>query len=230
MIVIEMSEFSLRPAGGGQGIREFDFALAQGDVCAVEAQNPDDAHGFLRALATLDYPVKGMYRFMGQVFNLKNYKELLCCKKRMAYIASDSALISNLTIKQNILIHRYYHENDLNIDLDDKLKSMCDTFGIRIKLDRRPADLNSMERQMAIVIREIAKDPDLLLIERPEDFIGHARSDVLIQIFNDWIKQRKPVAFISFDRRLIRRFATRRILIANGVLTEADVRDTVGND
>jgi ABC-type lipoprotein export system ATPase subunit len=230
MHLIEMSDYTLAPEGSGRGIKGFYFALSVGDVCAIEAQNPDDAHQFLRALATLEYPLKGTFRFKGRRLNLKNYKELLGCKKKIGYIAPDAALISNLTVRQNILIHRYYFENDLTIDLDDKLNAMCDTFGVCQKLDRRPADLNSMERQMAIVIREISKGPEVLLLDRPEDFIGHAKFDILVQLFNDWIGQRKPVVFVSFDRRLIRRFATRKILITNGSLTTVDIKRSMGDE
>lgn len=229
MYLIELSDYTLAPTGTGDGIKGFYFALSPGDVCAIEAQNPDDGHQFLRALATLAYPVKGTFRYKSRRLNLKNYKETLGCKKKIGYIAPDAALISNLTVRQNILIHRYYYENDLSIDLDDKLSAMCDTFGVCQKLDRRPADLNSMERQMAVVIREISKGPDVLLLDRPEDFIGHAKFDMLVQLFNDWINQRKPVVFVSFDRRLIRRFATRKILINNGSLTTVDIKPSMGD-
>jgi ABC-type lipoprotein export system ATPase subunit len=228
MYMIEMSDYTIPPTGSGDGIRGFRFTLSPGDVCAVEAPKHDDGHQFLRAVATLTYPSRGTYRFMENKLNLGNYRELLACKKRIGYIASDAALISNLTVRQNMLIHRYYFENDLSVDLDDTLNGMCDTLGVCQKLDRRPADLNSMERQLAIVIREISKNPDVMLLERPEDFVGHARFDMLVRLFNDWIDQRKPVVFVSSDRRLIRRFATRRILIADGALAIMDTKRLPG--
>jgi putative ABC transport system ATP-binding protein len=229
MYVIEMSDYTLPPVGSGDGIHGFRFALTPGEICAVEATKPDDSHQFLRAVATLAYPLKGTYRFMDSELNLKNYKDLLSCKKKIGYIASDAALISNLTVRQNMLIHRYYYENDLNIALEDQVGHMCDDLGVCQKLDRRPADLNSMERQLAIVIREISKKPDVMLLERPEDFVGHARFDMLVRLFNDWIDQRKPVVFVSSDRRLIRRFANRRILIANGALAAMDTKRSLGD-
>lgn len=224
MQLIEMSDYTLAPIGSGHGIKGFYFALSAGDVCAIEAERPDDAHAFLRSLATLVYPLKGTYRFMGKKVNLKNYKELLVCKRKIGYIAHDAALISNLTVRQNILMHRYYFENDLTIDIDDNLHAMCDTFGVCRKLDNRPADLNSLERQIAIVIRELSKGPEVLLLDRPEDFIGHAQSEILGRMLDEWIDQRKPVVFVSFDRRLVRRFASRKIMIANGSLTSVDLR------
>lgn len=228
--IIEMSDYTLAPHGSGHGINGFYFALSSGDVCAVEARNPDDANDFLRAVATLSLPIKGNYRYEGKRVNLKSYKDMLNYKPKIGYIAPDSALISNLTVRQNILIQRYYFENDLNIDLDDKLQTVCDTFGICHKLDKRPADLNSMETQMAIVIREISKKPQVLLLQRPEDFIGHAKFDVLVEIFNEWIAKKKPVVFITYDRRLIRRFANRKILITNGALTTVNIKRANGDN
>jgi ABC-type lipoprotein export system ATPase subunit len=227
--IIEMSDYTLAPHGSGHGINGFYFALSRGDVCAVEAQNPDDANDFLRAVATLSRPIKGTYRYEGKRINLKSYKDMLKCKPKIGYIAPDSALISNLTIRQNILLQRYYFENDLSIDLNETLQTVCDTFGICDKLDKRPADLNSMETQMAIVIREISKSPQILLLERPEDFIGHAKFDAFVELFNEWIAKQKPVVFVTYDRRLIRRFANRKIIITNGALTAVNIMQTNGD-
>ncbi len=227
--IIEMLDYTLAPQGSGKGINGFYFALSPGDVCAIEAQVPDDATMFLRSVATLIRPVKGTYRYEGKHINMASHKAMLSCKPKIGYIAPDAALISNLTIRQNILIKRYYLENDLTIDLDEKLQNLCDTFGICNKLDMRPADLNTMESQMAIVIREISKKPEVLLLDRPEDFIGHSKFDILAEIFNDWIVKRKPVVFLSYDRRLIRRFANRKILITNGALTTVAVKQSGGD-
>ena len=227
--IIEMLDYTLSPQGSGSGINGFYFALSPGDVCAIDAQVPDDATMFLRSVATLIRPVNGTYRYNGKRINMASYKAMLSCKPKIGYIAPDAALISNLTIRQNILIQRYYLENDLTIDLDEKLQNLCDTFGICEKLDMRPADLNTMEIQMAIVIREMSKKPQVLLLDRPEDFIGHSKFDILVEIFNDWITKRKPVVFLSYDRRLIRRFANRKILITNGALTTVAVKHTGGD-
>jgi len=222
--IIEMTDYTLAPYGSGHGINAFYFALSSGNVCAVEAQNPDDANNFLRAIATLTQPDEGSYHFRGERINLRSYDDMLRCKPKIGYIAQDAALISNLTVRQNILLKRYYFENDLTIDIDEYLQSVCDTFGITGKLDMRPAELNSVETQIAIVIREISKHPQVLLIDRPEDFIGHLKFDIIVQFFNDWIDKKKPVVFISYDRRLIRRYANRLVIIAKGALNTVDMK------
>jgi ABC-type lipoprotein export system ATPase subunit len=224
MHVIELSDYYLAPVGTGHGISCFSFALSPGDVCAIDSQSPDDAHAFLRALATLVRPLSGKYTFKGRLHNLNRYDEMLCCKQKIGYLAPDTALISNMTLRQNLLLTRYYYENTLNIHLDETVLALCRTLAIEDKLDKRPAGLNSMEIQAAIALREISKKPEVLLLNQPENFIGHAKYEVLIGIFGQLIAEGMPVVFLSYDRRLVRRFANRKILINQGSLTTVAVK------
>jgi ABC-type lipoprotein export system ATPase subunit len=228
--LIELSDYSLAAAGSGSGIQGFDFALDPGDVCAIESQHADDAHVFLRALATMIRPLKGSYFFKGRECDLRRYQEMLDCKKQIGYVARDTALISNLTVRQNLLLQRYYHENRLDIDLAQDVLGLSEAFGLGEKLDRRPSGLNAMETQAAIVIRELGKKPAVLLLGQPEDFIGHAKFDLITQLFDRLIAERLPIVFLSFDRRLVGRFANRIVMIAGGALTTVAVKPSAGGE
>lgn len=224
MPLIELSNYSLRPMGSGQGLKGINIALSAGDVCAIDSQNEDDAFLLIRALATLVHPLTGTYRFNGLKIDFQNHQASLDCKKKIGYIAPDAALISNLTIRQNLLLMRYYFDNDLTIDLDNRAQQLCQDFGIEAKLHKRPAELNTREVQAAVVIREIMKKPDLLLLISPEEFIGHEHFELLTQLLNNWIAANKPVVFHSYDRRLVRRYAQKKIIIVNGTLTTIEMR------
>jgi ABC-type lipoprotein export system ATPase subunit len=226
MPLIEMSDYCVRPMGSGYGLNHIYFSLGQGDLCTVESQNPDDAHLFMRALATLNMPSSGTYRFNGQTIDLHSQRKSLKCKRKIGYIAPDAALISNLTIRQNLLLMQYYFSNDLSIGLDERQQWLCQSFGIDAKMNQRPAGLNAREVQAAMIIREVIKKPQLLLLIHPEDFIGHDKFELITQIFNDWIAEGKPVVFHSYDRRLIRRYAKKKVIISNGTLTTIDIKPT----
>jgi ABC-type molybdate transport system ATPase subunit len=218
--VLELSECKLKANGSGFGTRGFSFVISKGDICAIEAETPDDAHLFLRVLAGLIRPIAGTFHLDGKQLEVTNYKEIIRYKHRIAYIAPDAALISNLTVRQNLLLSRYYFENSLTIKLDEKTCDLCRDFGISTKLDDRPATLSAMEVYAAIIIRELKKEPRLLLLNQPENLIGHDRFDLLTTLFSNWIARSLPVVFLSYERRLIRRFANRKITIFNGSLEE----------
>ncbi len=219
MHLLQLNNYTLAAQGSGDGLSGFSFSLDKGDVCAIESANPDDAQLFLRALATLVHPLKGTYVFKGHPHDLKKYGEMLGYKKQIGYVARDAALISNMSIRQNLLLQRYYYENRLDIDLEPEALSLCGDFGLMEKLDRRPSELNTMEIQAAIVIRELTKRADVMLLSQPEDFIGHAKFDLLVTLFNQLITARLPIVFLSYDQRLVERFANRKVMINNGSLT-----------
>jgi ABC-type lipoprotein export system ATPase subunit len=229
MPLIELTDYILTSTGSGCGINKFYFALSRGDICAIEASHHDDAVAFIKALATLIMPLKGVFRYKRKQLDLTNYRDLLDYKQKVGYIAPDSALISNLTLRQNLLMRRYYFENNLSNRLDDFTQRLCTDFDISDKLDKRPTALNAMEFQAAIIIRETIKNPRVLLLNRPEDLIGHTNFKLMGQMLNAWIAKQLPVVILSHDRRLIRRYANRKILITNGSLTTVAVKDLPGD-
>ena len=174
---------------------------------------------FLRALATLERPDKGVYRFMGKSLDFSDYRKLLPCKKKIGYIASDSALLSNLTIRENLLFMRSYFENSLLLTIDENIAELCRIFDIQDKLDLHPAELNPLDLQSAILIRELTKSPDVVLFEYPEDFIGHTKFNLFVEILKNMLLSKLPVVFISGLKDFIEEFSTKKILITDGYLS-----------
>ncbi len=219
MKLIELSDYTLSPLGQGNGLNRFYFDLSKGDVCSIQADLPDDAHLFLKAIAMLEHPTDGVYRFMGKKINFLDHRNLLPYKKKIGYIATDTSMISNMSIRENLLLMRYYFENSLSIDIKDNVKNLCVIFDIYDKLDIRPGELRPTELQSAIAIREVTKSPDILLFERPENFIRHTKFDLFAKLFKEMLLSGLPVVFISYDADFVKKFSNRKILISGGNLT-----------
>lgn len=220
MNLVELSDYTLAFTGKEGGIEEFYFTLSRGDVFSVLCSLPDNARMFLRALATLVHPVKGTYRFRGKKIDFSNYRKLLPYKKRIGYIASDSAMISNMTVRENLLLGRYYFENSLSLKLDENTLRLCNIFDIHDKLDLYPGELQSVDLQIAIAIRELIKQPYLLLLERPEDFISHAKFNLFTKILKDMLLSGLSVVFISYNKNFVKELSNKKILIAGRTLTK----------
>jgi ABC-type lipoprotein export system ATPase subunit len=199
-------------------MRAFDFHLGAGDICAIQSDDGLDAHTFLRALATLEAPVSGTYRFHGERLDFGDYRKLLPVKRRIAYVAPDAAMISNRTVRENLLLMRYYFENSLTIDLDNQVMKILRMFDIQEKLNLRPTQLNANDLSMAILLREMIKAPQLLLLNQPEDFIGHTKFNLLVDLFRRMVSKTLPVVFFSYDEVYAIRFANRQIIINEGRL------------
>ena len=131
MAIIELKDYAHAPTGRGKGLQKFSFALSPGDAFSLHADRIDDAHLFLRALATLEPPEEGTYFFRGEALDFTKSRRLLPVRRKIAYLGTDAALIGNRTLRTNLLLGRYYHENKLDLELSDDVLSMCRSWGSR---------------------------------------------------------------------------------------------------
>lgn len=221
MKIIDINHYSLAPWGVSDGFRDAEFSLQTGDVVAVTFEIPDDGHLLFRALATLVCPLTGEYRFDGRLLMFDDYRKLLPVKRKIGYVGADAALISNRTILENLLFMRYYFEDTMNIQLNEETAQLCRQCGLSDKLGFRPASLNPLDTRLVIYIRELAKQPAVLLLDRPEDImIPSENYRGLIPHFEKLISTGMPVVMISYDPGFIDRFATKVVQIRSGRIEE----------
>jgi len=218
--LIELSDYCLNATGSGNGLKNSYFTLSDGDICSIQTDSSDDAHNFLKALATLVCPENGAYRFRSEAANFSDYRELLTIKKKIGYIGQDSAMISNRTVRENMLLMRYYFENSFSPVLDENASKFCKMFNLQDKLDLRPGDLRPVDLRIAIAIRELSKSVDVLLLDRPEDYFGYNRFVLFKEIMRDIIDSVLAVVFFSHDLNFIETFSNKKILIKGGTLTK----------
>jgi ABC-type ATPase involved in cell division len=220
MYLIELSEYCLDPIGTGKGLNNSYFALSRGDACSLQTDSTDDAHIFLKALAMLVRSISGTYRFTGNIIDFSDYRKLLPFKKKIGYIGQDSAMLSNRTVRENLLLRRFYFENSLSISLDENILKFLKMFDLEDKLDLRPGELRLVDLQTAIAIRELTKSFDVLLLDRPELYFELKGFYIFNEILENTLEAGHAVVFFSRDPNFIETFSNRKILIAGGTLTK----------
>ena len=103
--IIEITNLTLVSSGSHGQYETKRLAVAPGDVIAIQTPRHNDARHLLRVMATLSIPENGTYRFKNSPVDPKNYRQCLPVKRQIGYVADDSALISNRTIRENLLLH-----------------------------------------------------------------------------------------------------------------------------
>lgn len=224
--MIELSSYSLKSGGLGNGLKNAFFTAQKGEVWKVESDNINDSHLLINGLATLSYPSEGTYHFEGKKLNFSDYRRLLSTKKRIAYIASDATLISNRTVQENLSINRLYFENDLSPELNERECSICEMFNIGHILGVRPSELKPPDIRKAILVREFLKDPELILMENPDDFSGPVTMPAMIDILKLALDNDAVLIYTSRDSSFIRNFNHNTINIQKGQLSVTPATET----
>jgi len=195
------------------------LVIHSGEIVVLDAASPADGSHLLRILATLSSPESGRYRFNGNIVALNDYRRCLSVKRRIGYVAADAAMISNRTIRENLLLSRFYYENDLFIDLDETMTRLCTQAGLHAKLHCRPSELSDGELLKAIMIREIGKYPAVMLIDRPENFMTLTGDDRLFNHLKNMVHSGTAAVFLSLNRQ-VNEIANRRLSLAGNGLRE----------
>ncbi|TYT76121.1 hypothetical protein [Desulfobotulus mexicanus] len=208
---IHLSTGSLEP---------FSFDLAPGDVCEIQSDSSDNARLILKLLATLERPAEGLFMLDGNELDFSHYQSLLPVKRRIACITTDAALITNRSLQENILIGKAWYNNTMQPDMPPLCRDLCRKFCIEDKLHLRPAATSPMEQRAAIAVRGLAKSPRLILVERPEDFVGRRRKSLFLEALKNFSKSGASLVFWSDDSETGRGWTTRKWLLEEGSFRE----------
>jgi len=219
--ILEITDLLLAPFGRQTTYGADRLAIAPGDVIAIDANAALDIRQLLRVLATLERPEKGRFRFNGVDVDLDDYRRGLAVKRRIGYVVPDCAMISNRTIRENLLLTRFYYENDLTIDLDETMTLLCKDAGLSDDLERRPSELSDSALMKTIAIREMGKRPLLMLIDRPETFIQISPDDVIFNHLKNMVQSKIAIVFFSNNKE-ISDLGRRQLTLHNGTIRIED--------
>ena len=221
--LVRLDGYNLQSLGHGHGLSNLNLALSGGDAFLLSTDSIDDARLLLRGIATLEYPKVGKFFYKGKELDFSDNESLLSYKKNVGYIAADAALISNRSAYENLMFMRYYFENSTAIEMSQDVTELCRLFELEPKFHVRPSQLDPEENRLFIIIRELSKNPKILLIERPTDFLRATSLEVLKSVLRNLPRQDLVLILLSADNAFINEFCHKQILIHKGKVTSFDL-------
>jgi ABC-type lipoprotein export system ATPase subunit len=220
--IVEFTDLVVATPGTARQYGTNRLTIARGDVIVIIPDEIEDAGHLLRVIATLEQPAGGRYRFDGARVELDDYRKCLAVKRRIGYVAPDAAMISNRTLWENLLLARFYHENDLSIDIDATTRSLCRDANLLQRLDWRPSLLSGTELLKAITIREMGKGPAVMLVDRPENYMDISEDDGIFNHLKYMVKAGAAVVFYSANSGMTD-LANRQLTMAGGAIRTRSV-------
>lgn len=175
-----------------------------------------DGHLLLRGIATLEFPEAGQLFFRQRPVDFSDRQALLAYKKAVAYVAADATLICKATVFENLMLMRYYFEDTLTLRMSEPVRALCSVFGLEDQLNRYPWQLAPEEARLFVIIRELAKDPQVLLIERPGDFLRTERLETFERILEEYADSRAALVLLCGRKGPMEAMCNKQIDIVGG--------------
>ncbi|MDI6745072.1 MAG: ATP-binding cassette domain-containing protein [Thermodesulfovibrionales bacterium] len=180
------------------------LAVSKGRVCAVLTETEFEKDLLLRIFTGLTRLDSGRIFLFGKEMSSLSSGELNGYRKRIGIVLNNGGLISNLKVRENIMLPLSYHSSS-HYDADEKMTTILDKIGYDDDVAALPGPLPAYQKRLAGFARAVLMEPDLVIYDSVFDGLSpDIRGKVLetITAFHHE-KEGRASLFLDMDEGLL---------------------------
>lgn len=180
---------NLRFARGNRWIFDgVDIDIPRGKITAVMGPSGTGKTTLLKLIGGTLRPQQGTILFEGENIPTMSNKRLYTARKRMGMLFQSGALLTDMTVFDNVAFPIREHTNLPESMVRDLVLMKLQAVGLRGARDLLPSELSGGMARRVAMARAIALDPDMIMYDEPftgQDPISMGALVQLIRILND---------------------------------------------
>ena len=167
------------------------FEVEKGEFIAVIGPSGCGKSTLLSLISGLNQVERGEIKFQSD-----NVRQT---KTNIGYMLQKDHLFEWRTIYRNVILGPEINKN-LTKEKEEKIENMLKTYGLSDFKDKKPSELSGGMRQRAALIRTLAMEPDLLLLDEPFSALDYqTRISVADDIGTIIKKEGKTAILVTHD-------------------------------
>ena len=175
-----------------------DF-IPDGTVYYLVGKSGSGKTSLLKTVAGLQLVQKGEIVVGGRNILRFNQKEMLDYHCQCGFVFQNAALISNMTIEDNLLLYFRYHEGLSTREGRKKIMPYVEMFQLENELKLRPASLSMGERMLVNIIRAVMHDPMYIFWDNPLANLDPVSKRKVRTLFGELKEGGKTMLLVSDD-------------------------------
>ena len=231
MTVLEALDLAKTYVGGDGGeLRILDgvnLRVERGEMVAVVGASGAGKSTLLHLLGALDRPSRGQVIIAGEAVAGQSDEALSTLRNRkVGFVFQFHHLLREFSALENVMMPlRIAGWSDERAR--GRAAELLERVGLSARASHRPAELSGGEQQRTAVARALAADPAVLLADEPSGNLDHANSERLHDLFAVLSRDLEIAMVVVTHNRSLAARADRTLLLEDGRLTDADVREVV---
>ncbi|MDR2406312.1 MAG: hypothetical protein LBE27_08090 [Deltaproteobacteria bacterium] len=162
------------PDEGGVMYGPLNMTLGNNETALVQVDNPSLIANILRAVLALRKPPQGDVYFLMRKMDIR--QDLLTRSRiyrQMGLVVELVSLLSDLSAAANLMTFLLYHRPEDHSILQRRAEGILAGLGFTKALMCAPThQLNKAFKTLGLVALGIAKEPPIIILERPKHFLG----------------------------------------------------------
>ena len=218
--MLEVRELAFGFPGRTVG-RDVSFTLAAGEVMCVLGPNGGGKTTLFRTLLRLLEPHAG--KIFVDSFSLESLSRAEIAR-RIGYVPQGHSAYFAFTVREFVLMGRTAHlgafaspaKNDVRV-----AERSLESLGIAHLADKPVTEISGGERQLALVARALAQEPNLMVLDEPTASLDFGNQVRVLEKISALARSGIAVLFSSHDPDHAFLCASRALLLAEGRVLEA---------
>ena len=210
--------------GGQEVLKGVDFEVRPGEIFVIMGPSGSGKSVLLKHLIGLEVPAAGEILINGEPIEAAN----LASKYRMALVFQSGALLSSLTVGENVGLYLAEHRSNSPEEIEKIVAEKLEAVGLKDAVDKMPSELSGGMKKRVAIARALVIDPQLILYDEPTSELDPLSSIIIGEEILE-LKQRIRVTSIvvSHDRDLAFGVADRIAVMNEGRILVIGTPDEV---
>ncbi|TDF89736.1 ABC transporter ATP-binding protein [Paenibacillus piri] len=224
--MIQFINVTKRYNDGTTALKGIDLEIKAGELITLIGPSGCGKTTTMKMINRLVEPTSGQILIDGKDISRTNPVEL---RRNIGYVIQHIGLFPHMTIKENVAvvprlkgINRTSYEQKI-----DELMEMVGLNPIQYR-DRYPAELSGGQQQRIGVIRALAAEPSIILMDEPFSALDPiSREQLQDELIRLQEEVKKTIVFVSHDMDEALKIADRIVLMQDGEIVQADTPDRI---
>lgn len=202
--------------GGLKAVSDFNLTIAEKEIVGLIGPNGAGKTTVFNMLTGVYTPTEGTIAYLGE--KIQGLKPYNITKKKIARTFQNIRLFSNLTVLDNVKVSFNYRINyslfdsilrtpkfrKTEAEIIDKSIELLKVFSLGRKKDELASNLPYGEQRKLEIVRALAAEPSLLLLDEPAAGMNPQETTELMELIN-WIKDKFNISIllIEHDMKLV---------------------------
>ncbi len=223
--MIEFQHVSKIYKGGKIAVEDINLSFAKGEFICFIGTSGSGKTTSMRMINRMTEPTKGKILIDGEDIQTMNPVEL---RRKIGYVIQNIGLMPHMTIRENItLVPKLLKASQE--ERNTIAKRMIDLVELpREMLDRYPHELSGGQQQRIGVVRALAADQDIILMDEPFGALDPITRDSLQDLVKD-LQERlgKTIVFVTHDMDEALKLASRIAIMSEGKVIQFDTPSNI---
>jgi lipoprotein-releasing system ATP-binding protein len=201
--------------------------VRRGEMIAVVGASGAGKSTLLHILGALDRPSHGEVTLDGQTLSALGDEELSRLRnKKVGFVFQFHHLLREFSALENVMMPLRISGWDAT-RARARAQEMLARVGLSARSTHRPSELSGGEQQRTAVARALAIDPVVVLADEPSGNLDHANAERLHEQFTQLVRDLNIAMVVVTHNKALAARADRSLLLEDGKLQEADVREVL---